>query len=91
MRFFELVNVDHFVLYFFTTLAFICLFAIGLGFYYFHSKNSDERMEKIIESFPEGIQGREAPFPLIVTLTIIGTIAWAVAYIILYGITGAII
>ena len=89
MRYFELVNIEHFVLYLFPTLAFILLFTIGLGFYYFHTKKSDERMKKIIETFPGGIQGREAPFPLVVTLTIIGTVIWSLAYIILYGITGA--
>ena len=88
MRYFKLINFEHLVLYLFPTFIFICLFAVGLGFYYFHTKNSDRRMEEIIETFPEGIQGREAPFPLVVTLTIIGTIAWVVGYIIFYGITG---
>ena len=71
MRFFEMVNIDHVVLYLFPTLAFIVLFAIGLGFYHFHTKDSDKRMKEIIESFPGGIEGREAPFPLIVWAMII--------------------
>jgi hypothetical protein len=88
MRYFELVNIEHFVLYLFPTLAFILLFAIGLGFYYFRTKDSEERLQKIIESYPGGIEGREAPFPLILTLTIIGTVLWVLAYIILTGLLG---
>ncbi len=88
MRYFELINFEHLVLYLFPTFVFICLFAVGLGFYHFRTKNSERRMEEIIETFPEGIQGREAPFPLVVALTIIGTVAWVVGYIIFYGITG---
>jgi hypothetical protein len=91
MRYFELVNFEHFVLYLFPSLAFILLFAIGLGFYYFKTKDSEERMHKIIESYPGGIEGREAPFPLIVTLVILGTVAWTLAYIILTGVLGVII
>ena len=91
MRYFELVNFEHFVLYLFPSLAFIVLFAIGLGFYYFKTRDSEERMHKIIESFPGGIEGREAPFPLVVTLTILGTVAWTLAYIILTGVLGVII
>jgi hypothetical protein len=88
MRLFELIGIEHFVLYLFTSLAFVCLFAIGLGFYYIRTKNSKERMEKIIESYPGGIEGREAPFPLVLTLTIAGTIIWTLAYIVLTGVLG---
>ena len=91
MRYFELVNFEHFMLYLLTSLAFVLLFAIGLGFYYFRTKTSEERMNKIIESYPGGIEGREAPFPLIITLTILGTIVWTLAYIILTGVLGVII
>jgi hypothetical protein len=88
MRLFELIGIEHFVLYLFPTLAFIVLFAIGLGFYYFHTKDSKQRMEEIIESYPGGIEGREAPFPLVLTLTIVGTVVWVLAYIILTGVLG---
>ena len=88
MRLFELIGIDDFVLYLFPSLAFIFLFVIGLGFYYVRTKNSKERMEKIIESFPGGIEGREAPFPLVLTLTLAGTVIWMLAYIILTGILG---
>ena len=42
MRYFELLGVQHFVMYLFPALAFITLFIIGLGFNHFKSKNSEE-------------------------------------------------
>ena len=85
MRYFELLGFQHFVMYLLPTLAFIALFIIGLGFYHFHRKDSAERETRIIEEFPGGIQGRNAPFPIVVTLILVGTIAWVLAYILLIG------
>ena len=85
MRYFELLGMQHFVMYLLPTLAFIALFIIGLGFYHFHRKDSAERETRIIEEFPGGIQGRNAPFPIVVTLILVGTIAWVLAYILLIG------
>ena len=88
MRYFELLGVQHFVLYLFPTIAFIALFVLGLGFYHFKRKNSAERETRIIEEYPEGIQGRDAPFPIVLSLTIAGTVIWVLAYIILIGVLG---
>ena len=88
MRYFQLLGIQHFVMYLFPALASIVLFIIGLGFYCFRRKDSEARKTRIIEEFPCGIQGRNAPFPLIVYLTIAGTIIWALAYIILIGVLG---
>ena len=85
MRYFELLGVQHFVMYFFPALAFIVLFISGLGFYHFRRKDSSERETRIIEEYPDGIQGRNAPFPLIIYLTIAGTVIWVLAYILLIG------
>ena len=88
MRYFELLGIYHFVMYLFPALAFIALFIIGLGYYHFHHKDSPERATGIIEEFPDGIQGRNAPFPLIVYLIIAGTVIWVFAYILLIGVLG---
>lgn len=88
MRFFDLVNIQHFVLYLFPAVAFCIVFAIGLAFCYLKGKDSAERESKIIESFPGGIHGRNAPFPLVLTLIIAGTIIWSLAYIIFTGVLG---
>ena len=85
MRYFELLNIQHFVLYLFPALATIVVFAAGLGFTYVRRKTSKERETQIIEEFHGGIQGRNAPFPLVIVLTIAGTVAWALAYILLIG------
>ena len=74
MRYFQLLGIQHFAMYLFPALASIVLFIIGLGFYYFRRKDSEVRKKRIIEEFPGGIQGRNAPVPLIIYLTIVGTI-----------------
>jgi len=64
------------------------LFVLGLGFYHFKRKDSAERETRIIEEYPEGIQGRDAPFPIVLSLTIAGTVIWVLAYIIIIGVLG---
>ncbi len=88
MRYFELLGTQHFVMYLFPALAFIALFVIGLGFYHFHRQDSAERESRIIEQYPSGIQGRNAPFPIVLYLIIVGTVIWVLAYILLIGILG---
>ena len=88
MRYFQLLGIQHFVMYLFPAVATIVLFIIGLGFYYFRRKDSEERKTRIIEQYPGGIEGRNAPFPLFVILILVGTIIWSLAYIVLIGILG---
>ena len=85
MRYFEVLNMQHFVMYLFPAIAFIALFIIGLGFYHIKRKDSAEREARVIERFPEGIEGRNAPFPLIAYLVLFGTVIWVLAYILLIG------
>ncbi|MDJ0985292.1 MAG: hypothetical protein QNJ26_07090 [Desulfobacterales bacterium] len=85
MRYFTLLGIQHFVMYLFPALATVVLFIIGLGFYYVKRKDAEERETRIIEEFPGGIQGRNAPFPLVASLILIGTIIWVFAYIVLIG------
>lgn len=85
MRIFDVLNIQYFVLYLFPALAFIFLFAAGLGYTATRRKGSAERMRRIIEEYPGGIQGRNAPFPLFLTLVIAGTILWSLLYIVLTG------
>ena len=88
MRYFELVNFRHFLLYLFPALATIVIFAAGLGFYYLRREDSAERENRIIEEYPGGIQGRNAPFPLVLFLIIVGTVIWSLAYIFFIGLLG---
>ena len=88
MRYFQLLGIQHFVMYLFPALATIILFIIGLGYYCIRRKDSEERKILIIEQYPGGIQGRNAPFPLFVILILVGTIVWGLAYIVLIGVLG---
>lgn len=88
MRFFDLVNIEHFIIYLFPTLAFCVVFAVGLAFSHIRGRDSEERKEKIIESYAGGIEGRNAPFPLVLMLIIAGTVIWCLAYIIITGVLG---
>jgi hypothetical protein len=85
MRIFEVLNIQHFVLYLFPALAFILIFGAGLGYMFVRRKDSEERLTRIIEKYPGGIEGRNAPFPLMLTLTIAGTVVWCLLYILLTG------
>ena len=85
MRYFEVLNIQHFVMYLFPAIVFIALFIIALGFYHINRKDSAERESRVIERFPDGIEGRNAPFPLIAYLVLYGTIIWVIAYILLIG------
>ena len=88
MRYFEVLGIQHFFMYLFPAIAFIALFIIGLGFYHIHRRDSAEREAGIIERYPGGIEGRNAPFPIVLYLIIAGTIIWVMAYIILIGVLG---
>jgi len=85
MRYFEVLSIQHFFMYLFPAIAAIALVIIGLGFYHIRRKDSAEREARIIERFASGIEGRNAPFPVLAYLIIIGTIAWVLAYILLIG------
>ena len=85
MRFFELVNLRHFILYIFPAAITLLMFAVGLYFAHFRDKDSETRLTRIIHRFPLGIEERDAPFPLFLILVIMGTVIWAVGYILMIG------
>jgi hypothetical protein len=91
MRLFEMVGIEDFVLYFFPSMALIFVFAAGLSFAYIRRKNSEDKLTTIIEKFPGGIEGRNAPFPLVLFMIIAGTVIWALGYILFIGLSGIII
>jgi hypothetical protein len=88
MRYFDLLNIQYFMMYLFPALAAILIFAAGLGFYCLRRKDSAEREKRIVEEFPGGIQGRDAPFPWVLILIITGTVIWSLAYILVIGLKG---
>jgi hypothetical protein len=88
MRFYELLNFQHIMLYIFPTLLFILVFALALKYSHFKADNSEERKRTILYKYPEGIEDKNAPFPLAMTLIIVGTILWAFFYILMTGLLG---
>lgn len=88
MRIFTPLNVEHIVLYLLPALIFTLLFAAGLGRAHLRRRDAAERLTRIIEEYPGGIQGRNAPFPLVLALVIAGTLLWGLLYIGFTGILG---
>ncbi|MBW2367726.1 MAG: hypothetical protein JRH15_07560 [Deltaproteobacteria bacterium] len=88
MRFFELLNFQHLMLAVIPTLIFIVVFALALDFTIIKRKDSQDRKRTIVYRYPEGIEDKDAPFPLAMTLIIVGTVLWAFFYILMTGLLG---
>jgi hypothetical protein len=88
MRLFALSNFQDIMLYLFPTLLFMVVFGVGLAYMHFRSAKDEARFKTIIYRFPEGIEDRDAPFPLIMILIIVGTVIWAFFYILMHGLLG---
>jgi hypothetical protein len=88
MRFFALLNFQHLTLALFPTLLFIIVFALALGFCHFRRAGDALREQQILYRFPDGIEDRDAPFPLAMILIVLGAVVWAVGYILFTGILG---
>jgi hypothetical protein len=88
MRFFALLNLEDIALYLFPALVFVLLFASALAFSHFRTEDSEERRTKSIRFYPEGLESKTAPFPLFLTLTIVGTALWAIFYTLAIGLGG---
>ena len=88
MRHFNLLNFQHIVLYVLPTLIFILIFGLALAYSHLQSEDTEKRKQKIIYRFPEGIEDRDAPFPLSMMLIIAGTILWVFFYILATGLMG---
>lgn len=88
MRFFPLLGFQHVLLFIFPTLIFIILFFLALGQMHVSTRDAEERRQRVTHTFPEGIEARNAPFPLVLLLIIIGFLIWAFAYTVGTGIFG---
>jgi len=88
MRYFYLLSFQHIMLYFFPTLIFMVIFGLALAYSHLAGDDARERQQKIIYTFPEGIEDRDAPFPLAMLLIIAGTLVWVFFYILAHGLLG---
>lgn len=88
MRFFALLNFQHVMAVVFPTLLFMVMFFVGLGYMHFHTKDAEHRKKAVTHVFPDGIEDRDAPYPLFMVLTIVGVFIWGILYIALHGYLG---
>jgi hypothetical protein len=88
MHYFELRNIQHFILYLLPAVLGVIIFAIGLARVHFRREDDEERMRQVHTTYVGGIEERNAPFPLVLVLIISGTVIWGILYIIFYGVLG---
>lgn len=88
MRYFELLGLQHVILFVFPALIFMILFYLGITRTHFHGKDSKERLTKSVHSYPHGLESRNAPFPLILILIVAGFLIWTFLYTIGTGTLG---
>jgi len=88
MRFFELLNFQHTMAWLFPTLIFMVVFGIGLAYAHLRGKDSEARKNTITGRYADGIEERNAPFPLIMMLIVAGTFIWGFFYIVMHGALG---
>ena len=88
MRFFELLNFQHTMAWLFPTLIFMVVFGVGLAFAHLHGRNSEARKKTITGRYADGIEERDAPYPLFMMLVIAGTFIWGFFYIVMHGVLG---
>ncbi len=90
MRFFSLMNIQHLVIAVFPALVCVVLVGIALSFSHFYGASEEHQM-RVTGTYPDGIEERNAPFPLFLILVILGTVLWGVGYILLAGLTGEVV
>jgi hypothetical protein len=86
MRFFELLNIQHIILFTLPALVFIILLGFALGYTYLGSRRNRKKVDRVHSTFPDGLKDRQSPFPLVLTMIIWGTIIWGLGYIIVIGV-----
>jgi hypothetical protein len=91
LRFFNHLNIQHLVLAVFPALVCVAFVGIALSFSHFRGKDSQERRIRVTGTYPDGIEERNAPFPLFLFLVILGTVLWGIGYILMVGLTGEVI
>ena len=84
MHFFELRDIQHYILALLPALLGIILFGVGLAFTYFRRGRAEVKPETY-HTYPDGIVDERGPFPLVLILTIGGTLLWAFFYILFIG------
>jgi hypothetical protein len=88
MRYFSLLNLQHVVLYLVPTVIFIILVGLALGYTHLGGRDGERRGREIHSRYPDGLEDRNAPFPLALALVIAGAVVWSFFYTLLIGVLG---
>jgi hypothetical protein len=88
MRFYDLLNFQEVMGFLFPTLLFMVIFGTALAYKHLHSQDAEARKKKVYNHYAEGIEDRNAPFPLVMILLIAGSIVWGLAYVVVHGMLG---
>ena len=88
MRFYELLGFQHTMAWLFPTLLFMVVFGVGLSFAHLRGKDSESCKKTITGRYADGIEERDAPYPLVMMLIIAGTFIWGFFYIVMHGVLG---
>lgn len=88
MRLYALLNFQHVMAFVFPTLLFMVVFGVGLAFSHVHTRDARARKDEIIKRYADGIEDRNAPYPLVMMLIIAGAVIWGFFYILMHGVLG---
>ncbi len=88
MRLYALLNFQHVMACFFTALIFMVVFGVGLAHTHLHTKDAEAREKEVVGRFADGIEERDAPFPLVMMLIVAGAVIWGFFYILMHGLLG---
>jgi hypothetical protein len=88
MRLYAVLNFQDIIVYLFPTLIFVLVFVLALSYAHFRTKRSEEKGNRVYHRFPEEIEERHGPFPIVLVLTIAGAIVWGFLYILVIGLLG---
>jgi hypothetical protein len=88
MHYFALQDFQHVMAFLFSGLVFMVVFGVGLACTHLHHDDAETRKTRVVGRFPEGIEDRNAPFPLFMILIIAGAFVWGFLYIVMHAYLG---
>ena len=75
--------------YIFLGLLFILILGVGLVFIELKNTKDENGKTDISNFFSDGIQDRNAPYPLLMVLIIAGAFVWGILYFVMHGLLEA--
>jgi uncharacterized membrane protein len=85
MRYFPILDLQYVVLLVFLGIAALVLLYVAFGGTTYDRREEDEGK---MEEYPEGIRAARHPVPPILVFVYVGFAIWAVAYVLMTGVSG---